>query len=158
MAVTIVTATAVMVGCNSNTSSASSAPAPGDTASDASAIPSSAGRCAGPDPQAVASAFVVAVNAHDEALYITCVAPDRSGDEVTVAALRVWAERLAGDNYSDIALPRSATRSALSTPPDPSRATGGPSPDNGATLIDIDVALKPDGNYYVTAIGREVHA
>lgn len=74
----------------------------------------------GPDPLTVASTFVAAINAHNKWLYTSCIAPDASGDEITISELPGWVNRLAGDNYIAIALPRSATRFVFSTPPDPS--------------------------------------
>ena len=64
----------------------------------------------GPDPLTVASTFVAAINAHNKWLYTSCIARDASGDEITISELPGWVNRLAGDNYIAIALPRSATR------------------------------------------------
>jgi hypothetical protein len=143
----------VLVGCTDSTHSSDPILSPSTQHVNPNA-------CAGGDPLTVASTFLAAVNAKNQALYTQCVYSDASGDDLTVTALSPLVSTVReGDFVVTDVIQRPEHMYAFNSRANivaEATATSGPVFDVGGR-VDVTVSLKPDGNYYVTRIGYEVH-
>lgn len=115
--------------------------------------------CPGDDPLAVATAFVNAVRAGDAALYGPCIFPGSEQDVSSLLSKADWVTTIqSGDYQLDDEFERLPNMFSFGSPDLPP-CTCVPNiyiDPNGRA--DVTVTLEPDGLYYVTKLGIEVHA
>ena len=116
------------------------------------------GACPGHDPLAVASAFLTAVRAGDAELYGACIYPGSDKDGQSLLSQPNWVAMVkSGDYQLDDEFERLPNMFSFGSPDLPP-CTCVPMyyiDPNGRA--DVTVTLEPDGLYYVTKLGFEVH-
>jgi hypothetical protein len=121
--------------------------------------PSPSPDCPGHDPLAVAIAFITAVRADDTPRYEQCVYSGPERDATSMLGIGGWVTTIQeGDYRLDDEFERLRNMFSFGSPDLPA-CTCSPSvyiDPNGRA--DVTVTLEPDGLYYVTKLGIEVHA
>ncbi|MEY2524420.1 MAG: hypothetical protein QOJ66_2985 [Ilumatobacteraceae bacterium] len=120
--------------------------------------PARSTECPGSDPLAVAAAFLTSVRAGDADLYVPCIYPGSDRDPDSLLSEADWVTTIqSGDYQLDDEFERLPNMFSFGSPDLPPCTCAGLDYIDPNGRADVTVSREPDGLYYVTKLGFEVH-